>query len=306
MSGGGSSTQTTQVQIPGWMQSASRNNINYANQIGPLMDNYAGPRVAGTNDIQQGALSMLSQGLGGFRPLMDAAGNLIQGVGDFVPSNVAAPGMNQYTSDVIDRVIADTGRAYDYANSRTGARAATSGAFGGDRHALMLAENARNMGDTVATTAANLRMNAFENQAGRDMQAQLANQQAGFAGQNMRLAAGQGLAGLAGQGQSMLMNDVNALSALGGQQQMTQQAQYDAALQQYLHNLYAPANDLQRRIAAVGGAVYPTTQTTTTQQPGMSTGQMIMGGVGAGLSLLGMPMAGTMMGSLGGALFPPK
>jgi len=71
--------------------------------------------------------------------------------------------MNPYTQNVIDNTMADLGRARDSAMNSTGAAATRGGAFGGDRHAIMEAQNNADYMRQAATTSANLRNQGFQN-----------------------------------------------------------------------------------------------------------------------------------------------
>ena len=73
------------------------------------------------------------------------------------------PYMNPYTQDVIDTTMADLGRARESAMNASGVAATQGGAFGGDRHAIMEAQNNADYMRQAASTSANLRNQGFQN-----------------------------------------------------------------------------------------------------------------------------------------------
>ena len=71
--------------------------------------------------------------------------------------------MNPYTQSVIDSSISDLDRARQTALNGTGVAATRGGAFGGDRHGIMEAQNNRDYMDSVARTSSQLRNQGFMN-----------------------------------------------------------------------------------------------------------------------------------------------
>ena len=71
--------------------------------------------------------------------------------------------MNPYTQSVIDSSMKDLDMARQTALNSTGAAATRGGAFGGDRHGIMEAQNNRDYMDSVARTSSQLRNQAFQN-----------------------------------------------------------------------------------------------------------------------------------------------
>ena len=71
--------------------------------------------------------------------------------------------MNPYTNSVIDSAMNDLDRGRQQALNSTGAAATAGGAFGGDRHGIMEAQNNRDYMDQVARTSSNLRNQAYMN-----------------------------------------------------------------------------------------------------------------------------------------------
>lgn len=113
-------------------------------------------------------------GGGGGLPMMQAPS---QDMYDYNPAQVSSQGyqaqqlsdkdisqyMNPYTRDVIDQSMADLGRARDSAMNASGVAATQGGAFGGDRHGIMEAQNNADYMRQAASTSANLRNQGYQN-----------------------------------------------------------------------------------------------------------------------------------------------
>jgi len=95
----------------------------------------------------------------GFRSMSDMPGYFSQNIGAY---------MNPSTGEVIDSTIADLNRARQMANVDAAGYATRAGAFGGDRAAILEAENNRNYLESAARSAAQLRSAGFD-QASRNL-----------------------------------------------------------------------------------------------------------------------------------------
>lgn len=141
--------------------------------------------------------------------------------------------MNPYTQSVIDTTMADLDKARQTALNSTGAAATAGGAFGGDRHAIMEAQNNADYMDQVARSSAQLRNQAYQNAQSAAMgdvnslnQSYASNagmaQQAGLSNQAAENARNQFVGGTASQ---------NALqTAMSNQQAQNQMAALNAQL----------------------------------------------------------------------------
>jgi hypothetical protein len=187
---------------------------------------------------------------------------------------------NPYVSQVADRTLADLDRFRQMAVNQNASDATLSSAFGGDRQAvtdaltneafarqaanalaglysqgfdtssgLLMGDKDRllqnqqfNAGLQQQTNLANMgaaNQFALANQAA-ELQAGLANQGAGLQGAQVNLAGSQLLGNLANQQQQQLLTGANAVTGVGLQQQAQQQAQLDAAYQEFLRQLAYP------------------------------------------------------------------
>jgi hypothetical protein len=148
-------------------------------------------------------------------------------------------------------------------------------------------------GRTAAQTAAGLRQQGFQSALDRAMQQQLSNQQAGLAGAQFRLGAGQQLAGL---GQARTAADLLAAQTamgLGGARQQFAQQQLDAARNLELERLGINQSAL--------GLLSPTMGASQTQTGPGQYSNPIAGGLGgalAGASLFGTGGALAGMGGI--------
>lgn len=170
--------------------------------------------------------------------------------------NAAASGpnigqfFNPYTTEVINRSLADLERQRRTQINATGAAASQAGAFGGSRHGVAEAQTNLGFGQQGAQMASNLRQQGFNTalQAAQDQQ------------QTQSQLAGQGF----GFGQAIN----NQQAAQGAQVQAMNQALIDAARGQYGGFTGAPAKSLQMILNALGSMPNQST-TTQTQNPGL-------------------------------------
>jgi hypothetical protein len=128
---------------------------------------------------------------------------------------------------------------------------------------------------------------AAQSDIARNLAAQQANQQAGLSGAGLNLSAAQGLGSLATQQQQNFLQGTSA--ALAGQESAQQQAQAQIAAQQqaYQEAKQYPLEQLQIPLQALGMTPYG--QQTTTTGPGPSSNGFMtgLGGLSAGVGILG-------------------
>lgn len=246
-------TQINKTELPAWVDAASFDNYKTAVDLSHRpYEAYGGERIAGRNDMQEGAGATLNNGAAMANGFLGQAGAAFgsnanfgvrdvanpAGVGDvsarsFLDGNVGAY-MNPNIDNVVNTTLDGMRRQGALAQQGIADQAGGVGAKGGSRFgvqsAVLEAENNRNM----AGTEANLRSAAFQDAANRmqsdnqsALQAALANQssglttqgqqlQAGIANQNAALGAAgirnQAGSGLAGLGSTA--SDVNSRTAL--------------------------------------------------------------------------------------------
>ncbi len=188
---GGTTTQTN--TLPSWASSDIQNGLGSAlNTYGTsTFQNYPGSLQA-TNDPS------MAQAMGG-----TASGS------SYVPGQVTAGSLsgsdlsgytNPYTQSVIDSSMTNINRQLDQTKQSEDGQAAMSGAFGGDRAAIVNTEADRNANDLAAQTTSGLEQAGYTNaqqmatqDLNRNLSAQQTNVQSGLQGAGLRLGADQQL-----------------------------------------------------------------------------------------------------------------
>jgi len=251
-SGGGGSqpantTQTQTQELPEWARPYAKDTLAKASALTDINQNpyktYDANRIAGFSPMQQqsmtGAQNMTTA------PQLDAASGMAgiagsraigsqynpnqfgaQQVGtqDYTGQNVSQY-MNPYMQNVVDIQQREAQRQGDIAGTQRAGQATRSGAFGGSRAAIMDAEAARNLATQKGDIQAQGQNAAFQNaqqqfnaQQGRDLQAQMANQQQGMTAQQLGEQSRQFGANYGMQGLQTGLQAAGQLGQLGGQQ----------------------------------------------------------------------------------------
>ena len=239
---------------------------------------YQGPQVAGFSDMQNQAFqgignqqvagelgsasnlaNLAGQNAGQYGNYQGAqfgnyydaptAGSVDLGYQNVNAQNFGGQDVSNYMSPYMQNVVEQQkqGAIQDYARSipGMGSNAARVGGLGGTRSALIQAEGQRNLGNMLGNIQATGSQAAFQNaqqqfnaDQARQMQARLANQQAGLSTNQMRLAQQQGL------NQYGLTNaQMRAQYGLAGQQAGEQSRQFGANL---------GLQGIQQQLAAAG------------------------------------------------------
>jgi len=257
---------------------------------------YSGAQVASFTPTQlqaQNAFTTIGQTGVGNAPLQTAMG-LASGAGSYQPQSVTATPltgvdlsgyMNPYSQQVIGSTLSDLNRQQQIQDQADASTATKAGAFGGSRSAVLQSLDDDNFARARASTLANLNQSnyaqaqgAAENDLQRAQAASLANQSAGLQGASLQLNAAGALAGMGGQQLNQALAQAGALSTAGNAQQQNQQAQLDAAYQQWLMGQQYPVQMQQLLNQAVG--LVPHTGTTTSTGSTTSGGMTDFGGLG--------------------------
>ena len=237
-------TQTT-TTFPVLPDYAKQPTADMAATLGELLKqqvNVPKQQVAGFSPTQQAAMQQAYQGIGAYRPFLDAAqqtqaaalgttGAGVQALGqmNFDP-NRAQAFMDPYQQNVTNEALKEIDRQAAMAQNQLAGKAVQAGAFGGSRFGLQQSEMARNAQD--------LRSRRIFEDLSRNYQqaqatAQAANtqrmQQAQQFGNLGKQTAGIGgmMAGLGAQTQQLGQSDVNQLMGIGGMQQQLGQRMFD-------------------------------------------------------------------------------
>jgi len=219
--------------------------------------------VAGEDPLQSQAISLATQGIGGFQPFLTSAqqaitqggqtlgqvGQDISGLGQFMGTGAGtgAGSISSFQSPFQQQVIDESLRQFDLSRQgglqQIGDQAITAGAFGGGRQGAL---EGQFMADTALGRAgleATLRAQGFADAAARRGQAfgqqqALANQRAGLANQQAGLAQNQ--FALSNFQQAGRAADVANLGQLGAFRQGLDQSQLAADQQAAQTAAYEP------------------------------------------------------------------
>lgn len=277
-------------------------------QLGPspLIGQAAGlTGLAAGRAMQAGQYTPLTAGEVYSRP-----GAMVR-TGSFTQPGIASAYMSPYMQNVVDIQTREAQRQADIARTGRQAQATAAGAFGGSRQAVMEAEAARNLaqqkGDIQATgqqAAFQQAQQAFQADAARQLQARLANQQAGLAGLQAAEQSRQFGAGLGQQGIQQLLGAAGQLGQLGGTafgqqvgaiqaqqqagaaQQAQEQQRRDLAYEEFMRQQLYPQSQLQFLSSLLRGSVVAPQQTLYSYQQQPSTISQLAGLAG-GLGSLG-------------------
>ena len=188
------------------------------------------PSVAAQDALQKQAASLAASGVGSFQPFINQAQQLT-GAGGGTGAGSIQEFMSPYQTQVIDASLAEFDRNAAANRQRIRDQAVASGAFGGGREGVELAEYQTGSDMDRAMLQANLLQQGFESAAARRQQ-DLANQQ--------------GLAQLLPQLQRA---DISTLGSVGAVQQaqhklkQTQQEKQQGRLHSYLKKIYLDTQD---------------------------------------------------------------
>lgn len=247
---------------------------------------YGGQRVAGFSDLQNKAMSGIA-GLQGFQPTQ------------YTSQSFTAPGMQQqymspYQQAVTDVEKREAQRAADIRGTQLGANAVNQGAFGGYRHGLVEAEQARNTAQQLGDIQARGSQRAFEMgqqqfnaEQQRDMQRQQAQELANRYGYQTGIGA------------------LDKQAEYGAMQQNLAQKGLDVGYQDYLTRQAYPYKQVDFLRSSLSGL--PLESSTTAQsydKPGAA--QQIIGGLGAATSLYNMGKDSGMFKGLGSLFGSPS
>ena len=283
------------------------------------------PTVAGMDQLQQDAITKATgaQGLGAYQQYLTDAGTAAGQAGTTlggVPSYITAAGtglgqagttlagaqaltgtgagtgvgsiasyMSPYRSQVIDTTLTEFDRQAAMQKQAIADQALRSGAFGGGREGVQLAEFTSGSDRNRAATQAQLLQAGYgQAQAARQADLQnisgLASQQAALASGQLGLGtAQQGLAqsqlaqgafqqGLGGFAQQAAQQEIAGLGALGSVRQAQAQAEADATRQANQMAAYEPMQRTQQFGSGVTGLMggYPAQTTYSPDAPGAS------------------------------------
>ena len=253
----------------------------------------AGPGITGTDLAAQ----MAAYG-GVYQPGQITAQQANLGLGQG-PGTIGSY-MNPFTEQVRTNALADLESARRAAIQQTGERATAARAFGGSRQGvaesltnLGFAKQAANLGATLNEQAFNQAMAMQQADIARRSAADIANQQAGLQGAQLRLGGASQLGNLAAQQQALRLGGAQAVMGAGGARQALDQQQMDAIRNIGLQRLGVVQSSLGAQPANLGMVA--------TTPYSRNVGAGILGGAAAGAQIAGPygAIAGGILGALG-------
>jgi hypothetical protein len=256
----------------------------------------AGPGITGTDLAAQ----MAAYG-GVYQPSQITAQKTNLGLGQG-PGTIGSY-MNPFSEMVRKNALADLESSRQTAIQQMGERANAAKAFGGSRQGvaesltnLGFAKQAGNLGATLNEQAFNQAMAAQQADIARQSAADIANQQAGLQGAQLRLGGASQLGNLAAQQQALRLGGAQAVMGAGGARQALDQQQMDAIRNIGLQRLGVVQSSLGAQPANLG-------QIATTPYS-QNVGAGALGGALAGAKLgSAVPGVGTAIGAgIGGLL----
>jgi hypothetical protein len=254
----------------------------------------AGPGITGTDLAAQ----MAAYG-GVYQPSQITAQKTNLGLGQG-PGTIGSY-MNPFSEMVKKNALADLESSRQTAIQQMGERANAAKAFGGSRQGvaesltnLGFAKQAGTLGATLNEQAFNQAMAAQQADINRMSAADIANQQAGLQGAQLRLGGASQLGNLAAQQQALRLGGAQAVMGAGGARQALDQQQMDAIRNIGLQRLGVVQSSLGAQPANLG------MQSTTPQYSNPAAGAL--GGALAGSKIAGPygAVAGGILGLLGG------
>lgn len=268
-----------------------------------------GTQLAGmTTPGQFGAATQYGMGAGDVYGTMTGLQAPTVGIGSITGQGVLGAYMSPYQQAVTDIQKQSAVTDAQKANLAQNLGAARQGTYGGARQLLATTERekalAGQLGNIQATGLQNAYQQALgqfnlENQLG--LQAQQANQSAALQAAQQRLAAGQGLAGLAGTmgqlgigQQAADLDRIKTLGAFGDLQRGVQQQQLDTQYQDLMARMNYPETQLQG-ISNILRGIPAVDATKTVSTPAPSFASQL-----AGLGLSGLGLYNMFQGSGGG------
>ena len=224
------------------------------------------PQIAGLTAREQEARKIADAGIGAFRPFIRDAQTLT-GAGAGTGAGSVQQFMSPYQQQVIDTSLAEFDRQKAIQEQRIRDQAVASGAFGGGREGVQLAEFQAGSDRNRLALEAGLRQQGF-GQAMQARQQDIANR-FGVAEAQRGLGAFQ--SGLGGQQQALAGTDITRLGQLGALNQAQVQAQLDAQREAVRQATFQPQEQLDlfanRVTGLMGGVQGQGTQTTNIPNP---------------------------------------
>jgi len=251
------------------------------------------PKVASQDALQQQAQRLAQSGVGSFQPFLQqaqqqagAAGSTLGGVSLGAPTAAQTQAfMSPYQSQVMEASLAEFDRNKAVQEQGLRDQAVASGAFGGGREGVAMAEYDKSSDMNRAQLQASLLNQGF-NQAMGARQQDIANR---FGLGQAQQGLGGFQAGLGSQLQGMHGTDISRLGSLGALNQAQTQAGLEATRQANQMAAYQPQEQIQNYANIVTGIMggMAGSGSQQTQVPNPSPLQTALGAAATGAGIYG-------------------
>ena len=286
------STSTTTRDIPSWLLPSLKDIAAQTAELGNKdYEAYTGQRIAGLSADEQSAYDLIRSLTGQSSGAFDGANATL--------AEVANRGLNGYSQATIDQYmnpyqtnVMDISRQrqldqLDLQKRNLAQQQASIGSFGGSRSAIAQGSLLNNFDRQLAETEANQLYQGYNDAMNR---AASGTQMAGQAAVNQ--------AALAGQNQSLGLQQASALAGAGSAQRSLEQAGLDVDYQNFLTEKAYPYEQLQFQssmLYPLADLVSGSTSTLTSKKSG---GSGLLGtALGIGSMMTGIPGMGSFMGA---------
>lgn len=256
--GGGTTKQISEVKLPKWVEKASQENYQFAQQVANKPYNpYMGQTVADVAQGTEDAYDLFYNTIGQGNENYAAASDLFAKQGGGILGLDRSAYMNPLLDEVEGKALGALEKSRVQSIMGNADKARSAKAFGGDRAAIVDAVTNAETAEKAGILSAGLRKDAW------DTASQLmAGDLAGFG------AAGQGQIATGDAFNKQRMSDVTGLLGIGEQQRAQQQAELSDA-----EGRFDEANnyDLERLnvlLASLGMSPYGRTESTTAKTSG--------------------------------------
>lgn len=320
MVGGGKTKTTQENKVPEWVSQGGQSLYNQASDYvaNNPVQSYTGQFAASPSENQQQAntvaASSVGSGQGDVQTARDltkqAASGTWQNVtggnqqvaqmaqpDQWTSAGVASSYMSPYTKQVQDATLAEMDRGAQINQRSVNDQAQASKAFGGDRHAIMASEQAKNDATARTNYVAQSNDAAYQNaqsQFNQDRAAGIGVSQANMSAQNSayagdadraynaqvtnsqgqqgvldRILSAAGLSSdLGAQASGLSTADVQRLLTTGVVDQQTRQLENDAQYNDWLRTQEQPLNQYSQLAGILSGVPINTTTSSTSKQSG--------------------------------------
>lgn len=212
-----------------------------------------------------------------------------------IPGANLQPYMDPYITNVLDVQKQRANQAFQEQQAGRDASAVQAGAFGGDRRFVSdslaqrdLNQQLQGIDATGLSQAFNTATGLFQNDQTRNLQGQIANEDARRSGQALGLQAAQTQGTLSQARNDLNLQNAEALSGVGAKQQQREQGGLDIAYQDFLRQQNWPAQQLSLYSQLLSGTpVSPQTETSTTT-PAPDFLSQLLGLATAGVGIAGL------------------